>query len=204
MLRGYLEIMVRDRDGRIVKYGRHEMKSFLNNFLKYLEAFLKSDGVGSVSITDTGGTSRTVYVVHVTASATESQMGGLAPDNNDTYGILVGSGTTTVNLNQYALASKISHGTGSGQLDYDPVSADDYGVDYSVSPPVYRLRLVRVFKNLSGGVVTINEVGLVARYLYNNIYDYRFLIARDVLPTSYPVPAGGSATVAVIVEVELG
>jgi hypothetical protein len=41
------------------------------------------------------------------------------------------------------------------------------------------------------------------RYASTNI-DYRFLIARDVLPTSYTVPAGGSASVAVTIEVELG
>jgi hypothetical protein len=201
MLKGYLEVLVRDRDGKVVKYGRHEMHSFVNNFLKFLEAFMRSNGTGSVSITDTGGTSRTVYGTHRDVYY-HAQMGGLAGDNDDSYGIIVGSGTTTVNLNQYALASKISHGSGSGQLDYDPVSVDDYGVDYSVSPPVYRFRLVRAFKNLSGSVVTINEVGIAVRYRCNN--DLRFLVARDVLPSSYNVPAGGSATVAVTVEVELG
>ena len=202
MLRGTLEIMVKDRDGRVVKYGRHEMKSFLNNFLKFLEAFMRSNGTGSVTITDTGGTSRTVYGTHY-GGTYHSQMGGAAPDNDDSYGIIVGSGTTTVNLNQYALASKIAHGTGSGQLDYNPTSLDDFGVDTSVSPPVYRFRLVRSFANVSGVAVTINEVGIAVRYRYVSD-DFKFLIARDVLPSSYSVPAGGSATVAVTVEVELG
>jgi hypothetical protein len=202
MLKGTIEILVKDENGKIVKYGRHEMHSFVNNFLKFLEAFMKSDGVGSTTITDTGGSSRTVYGARTTTSYYVSEMGALASDNDDTYGILVGSGTTTVNLNQYALASKISHGSGTGQLDYDPVSADDYGVDTSVSPPVYRLRLVRVFKNLTGGVVTIKEVGIAVRYRTDT--DYKFLIARDVLPIPYDIPSGGSATVAVTVEVELG
>ncbi|MCR6691590.1 MAG: hypothetical protein MRT15_04300 [archaeon YNP-LCB-003-016] len=201
MLKGTIEILVKDENGKIVKYGRHEMHSFLNNFLKFLEAFMRSNGTGSVTITDTGGTGRTVYGTHRDILF-HAQMGVLAPDNDDTYGIIVGSGTTPVNLNQYALVSKISHGTGSGQLDYNPITVDDYNVDTSVSPPVYRLRFVRSFANASGATVTINEVGIVVRYRCNN--DLRFLVARDVLPTSYTVPAGGSATVAVTVEVELG
>jgi len=203
MLRGTLEIMVKDRDGRVVKYGRHEMKSFLNNFLKFLELFFKSNGQVDISIVDTGGTSRPARGSRYNAIRENSFMGGAAPDNDDSYGIIVGSGTTTVNLNQYALASKIAHGTGSGQLDYNPTSLDDFGVDTSVSPPVYRFRLVRSFINASGVAVTINEVGVAVRYR-RDTDDFKFLIARDVLPISYTVPAGGSATVAVTVEVELG
>jgi hypothetical protein len=210
MLKGYIEVLVKDADGRIVKYGRHEMHSFLNNFLKFLEAFFKSNGTGTVSMVDTAGNTQTVYGARGDGYLrNHSMMGGLAGDNDDSYGLLVGSGTTTIALTQNALASKISHGTSSGQLDYDPVSVDDYGVDTTVSPPVYRFRLTRAFKNLSGAAITINEVAMAVRHRYYDygtgiIYDYRFLIARDVLPSSYTVPAGGSATVAVTVEVELG
>jgi hypothetical protein len=130
-------------------------------------------------------------------------MGALAPSGNDSYGIIVGSGTTPFSMNQYALASKIPHGTGSGQLSYGPSSFDDFGVDTSVSPPVYRFRLVRSFSNASTSNVTINEVGLAVSQTVGNT-SYYYLIARDVLPTSYTVPVGGSATVAITLEVELG
>jgi len=196
-IRGYIEVLVFDKEGRVVQQGRHPMRSFLNNFLKFFEAFSKSDGV---SITDTGGTARTIYGSGV---GYQSRLGGLAPDNDDSYGILVGSGTTPVDLTQIRLASKITHGTATGQLDYDAVSVDDLGLDTSVTPPVYRFRLCRTFKNLSTASVTITEVGIAVRTRQGGD-DLRFLISRDLLPTSYTVPAGGSAAVIVTVEVEMG
>jgi len=202
VLKGYIEVVVWDRDGRIVQSGRHEMHSFLNNLLKFFEAFFKGDGLGvGVSMADTGGTTRTV--VGAANNSRQSRLGTAAASGDDSYGILVGSGTTPVDMNQYTLASKIPHGTSAGQLSYGPLSLDDLGVVQTVSPPVYRFRLVRSFTNASTSSVTINEIGVAVRYRFAD-YDYRFLVARDVLPSSYTVPAGGSASVAVTIEVELG
>jgi hypothetical protein len=202
-VRGFIDVEVRDDKCTVVQRGRHEMRSFLNNFLKFIEVLLKGDGISTVTVIDTGGTSRTVYGSR-NLQWYIAHMGALAGDDNDLYGIQVGTGTTPVNLNQTALASKITHGTGAGQLDYDPVSADDLGVDTSVSPPVYRLRLIRIFKNLSGADITIREVGLAVTQPYASSARYYFLVARDVLPTGYTVPNGGSATVAITIEVVLG
>jgi hypothetical protein len=206
LIRGFIEIEVRDSEGRVVQRGRHEMRSFLNNLLKFLEAFFRGDGAAGVSATDTGGSTRTIEGTHAYGAygAYEaSWMGGAAPAGDDSYGVLVGSGSSPVDLNQYALASKIPHGTGAGQLSYGPTSLDDFGVDYTVSPPVYRFRLVRSFANASSSSVAINEVGFAVRYRLA-ASEFRFLIARDVLPTSYTVPVGGSAAVAITVEVVLG
>lgn len=224
-IRGLIDIEVRDCKGIIVKKGRHKMRSFVNNFMKVLEAFIRARGgvlypygglYCSASIVKPDGSSATIAIEYYPG---DTYGGGtaialVAPDNDASYGIVVGSGTTTVDLNNYALASQIPHGSGSGQLDYDAVSISDLGLDTSVSPPVYRIRLVRGFKNLSGGDVTINEVGLIARNYWKRYnvsagvgyidYDVKYMIARDVLPTSYTVPSGGSAVVAVTVEVVLG
>jgi hypothetical protein len=212
-LRGFIEIEVRDREGRVVQRGRHEMHSFVNNLLRALEGFMKSPGGSNTGTTviGTDGTSKTLYTEDGYSSGQHgggTPMAAKAPDDDSSYGIVVGSGATPVNLNNYALASPIPHGTSAGQLDYDPVTVEDLGLDTGVSPPVYRLRLIRVFKNLSGGAVNINEVGLMLRSRWydslNNIQDLKYLVARDVLPTTYTVPAGGSASVAITVEVVLG
>ena len=219
-VRGFIEVDVRDSEGRVVQRGRHEMRSFVNNLLRMLEGFMRAVGgvalefwgvVASTTVIALDGSSQTTWIERY---APDSYYGGGTPmalkagDNDDSYGIIVGSGTTTVTLDQYSLASKIPHGTGAGQLDYDPVTVEDLGLDTSVSPPVYRLRVIRAFKNLSGGDVSISEVGLVARAYWKDSgglrQDIKYLIARDVLPTSYTVPNGGSATVAVTVEVVLG
>ena len=219
-MRGFIEIEVRDREGRVIQRGRHEMRSFTNNFLKVIEAFFNAYGNYSPGYVAKPASKATVVAPDGSSKDawTEAYMdyrrgGGVAMatragDNVDTYGIVVGSGTAPFNLNNYALATKIAHGTGAGQLDYDAMSLDDLGLDTSVSPPVYRIRLMRGFKNLTSSSITINEVGIIARNYWKSekgaLNDVTFLIARDVLPTSYTVPAGGSATVVVVIEVTMG
>ena len=220
-VRGFIEIEIRDKNGIVIREGRHKMHSFVNNVLRILEGWARA--VGGMA-TGSGGLVRSTTVVNVAGSSVTAyiewydpagntrgggnSMGLLAGDNVDSYGIVVGSGTSPVTLDSYALASKISHGTSEGQLDYDAMAAEELGLDTSVSPPVYRCRFLRGFKNLSGGDIVINEVALIARCYWKDYgavrNDVTFMIARDVLPISYTVPAGGSATVVVVVEVVLG
>jgi hypothetical protein len=224
-LRGYIEVEVRDREGRIVGRGRHEMRSFLNNLLRILGGMM--DAAGGFPATSPGAgvvvrTSTTVITLAGSSATayTEAQMGSggnygggvvfavKAADNDDTYGIIVGSGTVGVALDQYAPASKIAHGTGSGQLVYGLSSYEDLGLDTGVSPPVYRFRVMRTFSNLSGAAININEVCIVARSYWKEDSgvrnDVKYMIARDALPSTYTVPNGGTATVAVTVEVVVG
>jgi len=226
-MKGFIEIEVRDREGRVIQKGRHEMRSFTNNFLKILEGFFNAYGnyppgydarpATKTTVVAPDGTSKDAwieaYFYYAYGVNTYTYSGGVAMATRagagvDSYGIVVGSGTAPFNLNDRALATKIAHGTGAGQLSYDPVSLDDLGLDTSVSPPVYRLRLVRGFKNLTSSPITITEVGVFARNYWKHyasvFVDVMFLIARDVLPSSYTVPAGGSATVAVVIEVVMG
>jgi hypothetical protein len=218
--KGYIEIEVRDLEGKVIQRGKHKMHSFLNNLMKVLEGFVRASGgtalgsygtIASMSVTGTDGASKTIAIEWYGIDRCGGTAIALkAPDNDSSYGIVVGSGTTAVNLNSNALASPIAHGTGAGQLDYDTMSIEDLGLDTLVLPPVYRMRLLRGFRNLSGDNVFINEVGIIARNYWKQyfapgaVYDVKFLIAKDVLPTSYVVPNGGSATVAVVVEVVMG
>jgi hypothetical protein len=205
-LRGYIEVEVRDREGRIVGRGRHEMRSFLNNLLRILVGFMNSKGTlveaTLTPVVKTDGTTANAKTEVYQTNVPFEPVACKAPDNADSYGIVVGSSTTSISLENYNLVSKIPHGTGSGQLDYGVVDYTDLGLDTGVSPPVYRFRLLRPFTNLSGGAISINEVGIIARNATSTIIDY--LIARDVLPSTYTVPNGGTATVAITVEVVVG
>ena len=213
-VRGFIEIEVRDENCKLLQKGKHEMHSFLNNFLKMIEGFARAPGGAStgVSLIGTGGSAVTVYAEWYGGSA--DTVGGGTPmacrggDNDASKGILVGSGTSPVTLNDYNLASQIPHGTGAGQLDYDAMAIDDLGIDTSVTPPVYRIRMIRPFKNVSGGAITVNEVGIMARNYYASSAGVRvntpYYIARDVLPRDYIVPNGGSITITIIIEVVLG
>ena len=211
-MRGYIEVTVKDRFGNIVQKGRHEMRSFVNNLLKMIEGFMLCGGsTQSVTITLPTGSSKSTYVCWY-ASGGRSHGGGTplaakAADNDDTYGIIVGSGETPVTLNDYSVESKIAHGSGSGQLDYSPVTVEDLGLDTIVTPPVYRIRLIRTFTNHTPSTITISEVAIYARSYWKDsagvAADDKFMIMRDVLSPPYNVPSGGIATVVIDVEVEV-
>jgi len=187
--------LIIERDGKEVYRG--ESKSFLKNFGIVLAGMLKNTGAGDarkfVVVTNTAGASANVYVEDSFGTDVRyfGVMGFYAGDNDDSYGILVGSGSTPVSPSDYALASKIPHGTGSGQLDYDTHNVlSGYG-DTSGYVEIYRS-----FVNKSGGDVVVREVGLVARSIDGAVpSDVRYLIARDLLPSPITVKPLGSLTV---------
>jgi len=96
------------------------------------------------------------------------------------YGVMVGSGTTAVTVSDYALATKIAHGTGTGQLQYGAVTL--------IAPTIVGndcyCEVVRGFTNGSGSTVTVAEIGLVDRYEGQALY---WLMCRDVLGTAIDV-----------------
>jgi len=208
-LKGWIDIEVRDREGKVVQKGRHKMHSFTNNFLAVLLTMLSSAGGATSttgSVTGDSGSATTIYGSLISGG---NGFGGTpialnAPAGTDSFGILVGSGTTAFSLTQFSLATKISNGTGSGQMSYGISSVTDLGVNTSVSPPVYQIQIVRAFSNLTSSAITINEVGLEAKNYWAATVNVNFLIARDILSTSYSVPPNGSATVAITIGVTVG
>jgi len=206
---GEIEIEVLDEKGNILQRGVHPMHSLVANFARVLQGFASAPGgsPSSVTVRALDGSSQVAYMEWYAGYIDYS--GGTplafnAGDNDDSYGIVVGSGARAVTIDDYNLESKIPHGTSPGQLDYDPTTVT-MSVDTSVSPPVAYITISRVFKNLSGGNVTIREVALVARtYWKGGGQDLKYLIARDVLPTAYVVPPNASVNVKVTIKVVLG
>ena len=102
---------------------------------------------------------------------------------DDSHGILVGTGTKTVEADDYALESKVPNGVGSGMMLY--LSSDVENVE--VVGNEARLVLKRSFINHSGADITINEVGLVVRQFCpeDNILVIRDLIEPITVPNDY-------------------
>jgi len=105
-----------------------------------------------------------------------------APDNDDSYGIVVGSGAMPVTPDDTSLSEKITHGTGTGQLDYDETEVS-YEVDYTNKRGYIYVK--RSFKNLSDSDVIVRECGIVMWYRImcgNYVFvNTKKLIVRDVL-----------------------
>jgi len=178
-------------DGKQVYRGA--LKSFLKNFGLYLAGMMKNNGDTSthkyVTVTGLDGSPANALVEICVAYPSGPLVFG-AGDNDDSYGILVGSGSTPVSPSDYALASKIPHGTGTGQLDYDT-----HTVVSSYSSTSSYVEIYRTFVNKSGSDVVVREVGLVARSYAKDVADVKFLVARDVLPSPITVKPLGSLTV---------
>jgi hypothetical protein len=187
-------------DGKEVYRG--ESRSFVQNLGKLLLATFQSSasgvvgGITSATITNTSGNSVTIYGEAYGGSPTS----GFAPMavnstvGTDSYGIVVGSGSTPQTYSDYALASQIKNGTGAGQLSYGAhTTASSYGSSSSY------IAISRTFTNQSGSAIVVREVGMIARqavYGANTISsDIKYLIARDVLANPVTVNNLGTLTV---------
>lgn len=186
--------LTRACDGKVLKQYQEKGHSWTRNAYNYLLGLL----------TRCGGTSQTEFGKGYLSSKTSS---GNVHGQSDYYchrsqdflgfgyyntttngglvgGIRAGSGDTAFSLEDYNLATLISHGTGAGQLTR---AAMTYPV-VSYSDKIWTTIISRDFTNGSGNDVTVRELGLFNRCMIFTDYSYDYLFARDVLET--PVVVG--------------
>jgi len=192
-----LIIELYDKRGRKIEERKiKNANSFLRNYVKAIQALhfpgdveiIRQDGtsflIRGILIKNKpidGYTLTEVYYYHVLRAD--------AADNVDSYGIVVGTGLTAPTPDDYALEAKIAHGTGAGQLDYDEMTiAREDKADRTI------IKLGRAFLNLSGGTISVSEVGLIYHYRLKGLYDSysfekttKFLALRDVISPAVEV-----------------
>jgi len=193
MIRAYLSYWHKDAKGKTIKYRRYRSDSFVGNLLKIISymfgnttTFSQSDIVNSINIPTTyrlRNTSGTTYqyMPAWVANPLEASAG------NDTLGIVVGSGSTAVTLNDYNLVSKIPHGTTAGRLAYGASTVQNMDVS---DPTLWTFKITRTFTNSSGAPIDIREIGLIGTYLRISgtlLTTDKVMIARDALSSSITV-----------------
>ena len=179
----FYKIEVYDKDGKLIEEKSGKGDSILYNWTRIFEVLRNPpDYNNKFKFVRTDG--NVVTPDQIVASGCSM----LAPSGNDSYGIVVGSGSTAVDLGDFDLASKIPHGTGSGQLSYGDTSKYEEISGTTVSEGVQRS-----FDNNSGADITINEIGLVVK-IYDGSSEHYVLIMRDVISAT-TVPNGGRVTV---------
>ena len=179
----YYEIIVRDKNGKVISRQKDEAHSFLVQYNELLAACFA--GVG-VTIKDTGGTDRTIDAEY-TSFNLNAAIGVVL------RGIRVGTGSTAVAVGDYALETAIAEGTGAGQLSYQ---AQTYPINVTVSDPDCTFELKRIIENHSNGTIVVTEIGIYVRCRGDpSATSYYLCIARDVLGSSVSVPVGGTITV---------
>lgn len=192
-IKARIELEVRDNDGKLIHKHSEESHSWVSNFLKALRGLVVG-GLRSkaVTLTATDGStfsypnlySQDYQILDVNAGA-----GAVS------YGLLLGIGTAAVSPDDYNLATKITNGTGTNQMNYGGTTIEGL----TAITDGYQFRIIRTATNNSGAAITVSEIGLVARTRNaTNVY-YYFLIARDVLATPVTVNDGQTLTVRYII-----
>lgn len=196
----HLELEVRAQDGKVLFRHRQRSHSWTRNAYNWLFSQLGgkngSDttfGAGKVSAKDTGGTVRygdSPYGwFYQYGLDTYGYVGGAG---DDSYGIWVGSGTTAESFEDYELATQIANGTGAGQLSY--IAGETPVATWTPGTLTFAVEHARYFNNNSGGVVTVNEVALVAR-LHLEPHTPKSLVSRDKLASGINIPDTGQLKV---------
>lgn len=142
-----------DKNGNVFEENEFEANSLVKGFIGNLASQMQQ-GVNQTVIRTTGYS-------NPTSNNAENFVINAAADFS---GIVVGSDNTAVTIDDYALGTKIEHGTGAGQLEY---SANEMSTNFTVSGSNAYFEFRRTFTNNSGNDVTIHEIGL---YVGNENY----------------------------------
>jgi hypothetical protein len=205
----FWELEVRDGSGKVVQHVRQRSHSWVRNAYNMMFCYLackdldnSAFGAGYISLKDTGGSvqygSGPVCLGRSISTDTTS-WGYRGPAGNDAYGILVGSGINPESFDNYALQTKISNGTGAGQLTY--VESEGHSITWTPGTLIMKNELARYFNNNSGGQVDVNEVALALRgYRPGSSVPYNYMTARDRLASTVSVPDTGQLKVTYTVQ----
>jgi len=197
--KAYLTVIVRDADGNIVRVHKQWSHSPTSNFMSVLLPYNWYANTGqSSTITNTNGSS---YTLSLIAGGNSNPF--YYPNNsfnNPTYlaMIQVGSGSQSNPYSAHSLAAPIANGSGTGQLVYGTPSVSSSPIVSGSSVYFY---ISQTFNNLSGGTITITEVGILLNVdlwvpsagKVENIGNV--LMWYDVLSSPISVPNGGTLVI---------
>ena len=119
----YYNYQIHDGKGKLVrKQGRRVCHSFVKAFLQHLCISMAGLDETMISITNVSNLIQCNLVGYGGSNSywrySSSNFTLKAPANTTTYGTVVGTDNTAVDIEDYALVAKIAHGTGAGQLQY--------------------------------------------------------------------------------------
>lgn len=176
----FYEVIVTDKHGKVIDRESGEARSWLVAWNKMLAGCF---GVGLLTIVDIGGVDRV-------QGASYQSFGAMGNAGSITQGVMVGTGNTPVDIEDYALEAQIVHGVGAGQLNHLAQTNSSPTVDATSSS----FTLTRQFLNLGGTTITVKEIGIYG-WIIAVPNDYYACFVRDVLGAEKVVPDGGAITV---------
>lgn len=176
----WYSVVVRDRHGKIVSRERHRSRSFLKQWNETVYIQMTD---ASLSVKGTNGAMGSSEGAHA------SNFNIAAPIAATYQGIVIGTGNTAVDIEDYALETLIDEGVGAGQMNYQASTV----AESVVSAPNCGFLASRSIVNNSGAEITVRESGL---YIYCwSAGVFKACGVRDVFGTPQAVPNGGSLSV---------
>jgi hypothetical protein len=155
--------------------GEQEAKSFVIAYLLHIEiAFSDVDH----NITDTGNVARLINGPE-DINMGDYWMYTFCADDEDEYGIQIGSDDTAETSTDYALNTRINDGNGGGEMEYGNhayESAQVVGANVDFESR-------RVFTNASGGNVDVKEIAKTCLSTDNAAANRYLCLAREVIGT---------------------
>jgi len=201
-LEAFIEAEVRDKNGKLIEKRKFRSRSFVANLLRLLRQMMiryttggsgagMYYGASSSEPIDHSGTAQPLFIVTYNSNTVHNLLLAGAIAGEDSFGIRVGSGTSTPTPTDYNLQTPIVNGTGVNQLSYGAVTIDAL----SISGNTVTLRIIRTFSNNSGSAITVSEIGLSVRIKtgLGDTWAY-ILIARDSASPPISVPNGSTLT----------
>jgi len=206
-----LTVIVKDKDGKMIKQHKQHSHSFVSNFLSILASSLANSYNQSIGNNSYGYyyiITNGEYAAYSPYSYNINLLFDLDDSANDsTYGIVVGTGTATPTPNDYALGNQIVNGTGTGQLVYGAHNINptpqqigtSTNVTTTTTPTSGLLpvsgnttswQIQRTFQNQSGASITVSEVGI-----YTNTINGYALIIHDLLSSPITIPNNAVLTI---------
>jgi len=184
-----LTIIVRDKDGKVIKRYKQKSHSPTANFIGLMLPTTYYNEVKQCwTITNTSNT---------TFSYNYNCTWIMYPNNKNNYttyieNIMVGSGSQSNPYNAYNLASPIANGSGTGQLIYVPPNIPT-GITINGNQAYFIVS--QSYNNQSGGTITISEVGIILYLQLGNpstltVYSGNVLTWYDVLSSPISVGSG--------------
>lgn len=176
-MKAYYQIIVSDKNGKVIKkYREKRSRSFLLQWLQILNSYLRRvNGTPRYAISTVRMTSGSTVNFDASDSVSLSAPALNAGESDDTYGLVVGSDSTPVENANFKLAVQILHGAVANKLVYNAHS----WIDTQVVGDNVDFRILRSFTNLSGGTITIREIGIYTKMRGSSNLQV-FCILRDI------------------------
>ena len=176
----FYEVIVTDKHGKVIDREAGESRSWL---VAYNKMMMGCFGMSAQTIVDIDGIGRLQGITY-------QSFGAMGNPGSVLNGVMVGTGNTPVDIEDYALEAQIAHGITAGQLSHLAQTTSSPTVTASESS----FTLTRQFLNLGGATVTVKEIGIYG-YIITGANTYYGCFVRDVLGAEKVIPDGGAITV---------